>query len=575
MTGTSTTPIAEVLREGMAAKGLSGRGLGRAAGVDQSVISRLLSGAKADIETATARKLAGALEIPVARLLGDAAATETTPAAGGDPAVRLLALDDVCPSALNPRKTFDPEALEELAASIAADGVLQNLVVRLRPDRQLYTAPRFEIVAGERRYRALRLLAGRGQWDSAAATVPCRIVEADDDQHRALALLENLQRQDVPALEEAEAFKALHDLDGKRWSTAAIAARIGKTQRYVQQRLSLVTKLAEPAREALRAGTITIEQARIMAPAPAPVQKQLLKKMGEQWSNLDSPARLREALTRNKISAAVAIFPLDEYTGERLELDDDVYLCDREEFDRLQKRAAEIKVGELRRTWRWAELVEGWFRRADYEETLSQVRGKAGAVVVLDWSGAVEIHEGLVKRPEEAEADAADEDRCEAERAERLAQRDARRKAEEDFAADLAKALAGAEGPLRALLYGSLLNHQPEDVAPLLHLPVEQLQSGAQLWHALATMPYRDLSRLAPAVAVAGIVSADYFGSAGNPLAALATHYKVALPAHLAAAAAAADDEETGFEYVGPAAAGDPDQVDLEAAIAAAPEAAE
>jgi ParB family chromosome partitioning protein len=400
MTQQPASSIAEVLRQAMAAKNLSGRALARKAGLDQSVISRLLSGARSDVETATARKLAEALDLRLEQLLGDAGAP--APAAAGDPAVRLLALEHLRPSPLNPRRTFDDAALEELAAAIAQDGVLQNLVVRpMAPPKVIPTsAPLYQVVAGERRFRALELLAARGQWDRQAERVPCRIVEADDESHRVLALIENLQRQDVPALEEAEAFKALRDLDPKRWSTAAIAARIGKTQRYVQQRLQLVDKLAPAAREALAGGQITIEQARIMAPAPAKVQQQLLKKMGESWSNLDSPTRLREALTRNKIPASRAIFPLDEYIGDRLELDDGVYLCDREEFDRLQKRGAEIKVGELRHRWQWAELVEGWFNAGEYEEQRSQVRGKAGAVVVLGWNGDVEVHEGLVKRKE-------------------------------------------------------------------------------------------------------------------------------------------------------------------------------
>jgi ParB family chromosome partitioning protein len=80
-------------------------------------------------------------------------------------------------------------------------------------------------------------------WDM-ATTIPCRLVPANTGANLAIALLENLARENVPPLEEADAFAQLQKLDPVAWSTANIADRIGKTPRYVYQRLSLVNKLA-------------------------------------------------------------------------------------------------------------------------------------------------------------------------------------------------------------------------------------------------------------------------------------------------------------------------------------------
>lgn len=158
----------------------------------------------------------------------------------------------IVPDGLNPRKHFDETELAELAESIAQDGLLENLVVR--PINDGDTAHR--LVAGERRWRALRLLIAAGRWDQ---PIPCKIVEIDDAAHRRIALVENLQRKDLRPIDEAQALKDLMEVTGQ--GTAEIAKEIGFTQRFVQQRLQLLA-LPPKTQEQVNAGALTLERAR-------------------------------------------------------------------------------------------------------------------------------------------------------------------------------------------------------------------------------------------------------------------------------------------------------------------------
>ena len=163
--------------------------------------------------------------------------------AGG---VRRLPVAALKPNRWQPRSTFDDAELEALAASIRLQGLVQPLVVTVDSDGA------FSIVAGERRWRAARL--------AGLEEVPV-VVRADlDDQARLeLALVENLQRSDLNALEEAEAYAALQEKFGL--SQEAIAVRVGKSRTAVTNALRLL-KLPEEIRDLLRAGQLTAGQAR-------------------------------------------------------------------------------------------------------------------------------------------------------------------------------------------------------------------------------------------------------------------------------------------------------------------------
>lgn len=156
------------------------------------------------------------------------------PNAGG----ALTALHaDLEPHPLNPRKDFETaeaeEGLDELRVSIVKSGLLQPLVVRPRPDQP----GKWWIVAGERRWRAIGQAIFDGDWE---ADRPIEISprDVDDRDHLMLALVENLQRSNMKAIEEAVAFNAaVHDLG---ITTEDLSNRTGKSQRYVQQRIALL-----------------------------------------------------------------------------------------------------------------------------------------------------------------------------------------------------------------------------------------------------------------------------------------------------------------------------------------------
>jgi ParB family chromosome partitioning protein len=132
---------------------------------------------------------------------------------------RNLPLDSLIESGMNPRRSFDEAALNELADSIRSQGVLSPLLVRPKGPQS------FEIVAGARRYRAAQLA---GQ-----ESVPVRIVELSDAQAIETSIVENLQRRDVHPLEEAQGFAALLHLEEPKYSIEQIAAKCAKSPSFV------------------------------------------------------------------------------------------------------------------------------------------------------------------------------------------------------------------------------------------------------------------------------------------------------------------------------------------------------
>lgn len=175
-------------------------------------------------------------------------------------------LSAITPSPGNPRRQFGTEGLEELAESIAAQGLQQPLQLRSSAE----DPSRFEIVAGERRWRALRLLAERRKLP-ADFPVPALIARDLDDRATLIrALVENLQRQDLHPLDEAAAFERLRTRFGL--STEEIGDQVGKSQRWVQVRLSLLELDAE-VRAAFLAGEIQLAHARMLASEPRKKQR--------------------------------------------------------------------------------------------------------------------------------------------------------------------------------------------------------------------------------------------------------------------------------------------------------------
>ena len=137
-----------------------------------------------------------------------------------------LKIMDIEPNRDQPRKIFDEDALAELADSIAKHGVIQPLLVRPMPDGS------YQLVAGERRWRASRM--------AGLTEVPVVIKELSDDEAMALALIENLQREDLNAIEEAQGIKALMDTLSLTQDEAA--ERVGKSRPAVANALRLLKR---------------------------------------------------------------------------------------------------------------------------------------------------------------------------------------------------------------------------------------------------------------------------------------------------------------------------------------------
>lgn len=156
-----------------------------------------------------------------------------------------IPLEDIQPSPLNPRKHFDEAAITELAASIIVQGVLQPILVRLiRPGK-------YEIVAGERRYRASL----RTQLHD---TIPCIIRDLTEEQALDIMIVENLQRKDIHPMEEANGFKQIMDI--KHIDIKEMAARVGKSRSFVAQRLKLCD-LIEPIQQHFFNGWLMVKDA--------------------------------------------------------------------------------------------------------------------------------------------------------------------------------------------------------------------------------------------------------------------------------------------------------------------------
>lgn len=190
-------------------------------------------------------------------LIDDFSATEET---GG---VTVLPLQKVEPNPNQPRKYFDEEELQALADSIAAHGLLQPLAVRDMGGGF------YQIIAGERRWRAARL--------AGLSEVPVVVVEADDRTVMELALVENLQRQDLNPMEEAEGYRSLMQDYGLTQEEAA--TRVGKSRPAVANALRLLA-LPEEVRQLVVEGTLSAGHARAVLSLPdARLQKAAAQKI--------------------------------------------------------------------------------------------------------------------------------------------------------------------------------------------------------------------------------------------------------------------------------------------------------
>ena len=176
-------------------------------------------------------------------------ARQLTAPPGPGEVVRELAVDSIRPNPYQPRRTFDQEGLAELARSIEAAGVFQPIIVR-RPDPNLN---RYELIAGERRLRATKMTERK--------TIPAIVRVLDDQTMMEVAVLENLQREDLSPLEEAQAYQTL--IERLNLTQAQVAARLGKSRPYIANYLRLLG-LPEEVKQMLASGELSMGQARTL-----------------------------------------------------------------------------------------------------------------------------------------------------------------------------------------------------------------------------------------------------------------------------------------------------------------------
>src|SRR6056297_1655037 len=235
----------------------------------------------ADKKQSKQRGLGRGLSALMADVAEDSAQTGETPR----PAERAIPIEKISPNPDQPRRSFDPEMLEDLAASIKEKGIIQPLIVRPKPG----TDGAFEIVAGERRWRAAQM--------AKLHEVPVLIREFDDTEVLEVAIIENVQRADLNPVEEAAGYHQLMEKFGHTQDKLATA--LGKSRSHIANSVRLLT-LPDEVQSYLRDGKLSAGHARalITAEDPTSLAKQVVKK----GLSVREAEKLAKALQESKVS---------------------------------------------------------------------------------------------------------------------------------------------------------------------------------------------------------------------------------------------------------------------------------
>lgn len=243
-----------------------------------------------------------------------------------------IAIEEIAPNPLQPRRNFDEQSLQGLAASIKANGMLAPIIVRPRKGG----GRAYEIVAGERRWRAARIAGLR--------RIPALVRDADDAQSLELALLENLQRADLNPIEAAVGLRQL--LDDHGFTQEVLAQRLGRSRPAVTNALRLLTlpdavqalvrdgklsggharalaalpaqKAERLAREAVRGGWSVRDIERAAQPAAAPATKKVRRRSGADGPRLSPELAAVESRLRFALATRVSLLPAR--TGGKIEI---------------------------------------------------------------------------------------------------------------------------------------------------------------------------------------------------------------------------------------------------------------
>ncbi len=302
--------------------------------------------------------------------------------------LRNIPLSALCPPKDNPRRNIDHRAIEGLAASIQADGLLQNLIVE--PNGR----DKFRIISGNRRYMALKLLQKRKVIDGTfKVPVEIRTHLGNGDSLR-LATVENVQRANLDPIDEAEAFAALLQNGA---SLEDLSAKTGLSSQTIRRRLALAD-LAGVVKTAVRKSELTLGVAEALTLGTRAQQKQILEEI-RAGSDLEADG-IRALLISEKPSVALAIFPLEKYTGtftrDLFGEEETTFFDDVELFWSLQKEAVEALAESHRQTAAWVD-VHNVYAAPWWQYRKAKRREPAGVAVNLTPSGRVEVQEGLAR----------------------------------------------------------------------------------------------------------------------------------------------------------------------------------
>ena len=262
--------------------------------------------------------------------------------------VREIEIDLIRPSQEQPRTKFNESRLQELAQSIKANGIIQPVLVRRR-------AGAFELVAGERRWRAAQIAGVR--------SVPAIIRDIADEKLLELALIENIQRQELNPVEEANAYRRL--IEDLKLSHDEVARRVGRDRTFITNYLR-VLKLPQDILSLIIDEKLTMGHARALLalPTPALARKMVQSILKQQWSVRKTEHRIRslpegskakstlsaeltdanvraaETKLRNHLGRQVKLYPDRFKPGGRLEL----HYYDESDLDRLYRSLLNIRA---------------------------------------------------------------------------------------------------------------------------------------------------------------------------------------------------------------------------------------
>ncbi len=201
--------------------------------------------------------------------------------------LQMVKLSQVEPNPAQPRREFDPEALSELAESIRTHGILQPLAVRR------VAGDRYQIIAGERRWRAAR--------EAGVEKIPVYLVDADDRAVMELALVENLQRQDLSPIEEAEGYRTL--MDDFSLTQDDVAKRVGKSRPTIANALRLLS-LSPNVRDLVASGALSVGHAKaLLALTDAEQQKRTAELVLEKGYSVRQTELLIKKILQDSLRA--------------------------------------------------------------------------------------------------------------------------------------------------------------------------------------------------------------------------------------------------------------------------------